>query len=204
MQRVVLVLAAEHLDGALQFRFPADKRVVVGDGVVETYHLCPPCFLMARFTLTTLSHGGIGILILANDLRHQFFDFTIHRLLEHITCLRLIEAQQCLDQMGHVELLGARTEHLIVGDGHQLIGLCRGGEFIIAFAWHALHAGKESVDILAETFQSVGIEVSDSLGKRLLSEEGGEDVLRSDKLMSAAAALLHRIAEHQVGIVAMF
>ena len=42
VQRIVLVLAAQHLDGAVKFLFTADKGVVVGKVVVDAQHIVTP------------------------------------------------------------------------------------------------------------------------------------------------------------------
>jgi hypothetical protein len=68
---------------------------------------------------------------------------------------------------------------------------------------HRLHAREEGLDVLVKQFQALGVDVSDGLGKRLLSEEGLEDMLGCDELMSVFLARGHRIIEHKVGIVAI-
>ena len=42
MERIVLVLAAQHLYGALQFSFSAYERIVILHRVVQAYHIFTP------------------------------------------------------------------------------------------------------------------------------------------------------------------
>ena len=42
VKRIVLVLAAQYLNGAVQFRLAPDQRIVVGQVVVDAQHIIPP------------------------------------------------------------------------------------------------------------------------------------------------------------------
>ena len=49
VQRVVLLLAAEHLYGSFQFRFTADEGIVRLEAIVEASHVVPPRFAFPFF-----------------------------------------------------------------------------------------------------------------------------------------------------------
>ena len=121
VQRVVLLLAAEHLDGALQFLLPSDERVVVLVGVVQAGHHLPPAFLavvcfLVLILILVIEAGQVVVVGIAG---HQFAEEVLlpiaEQVRQQIGSIRLLQVEDALHDVRHVDEVGTRVLYDSVG-----------------------------------------------------------------------------------------
>ena len=123
MQRVVLVASAEYLDGARQFLFPTDQRIVVLVEVVHTGDEASPGGLMLVFARLFLQM--VAEFIGTDQFTHEVALLGAQGIFQQIACPRLLELQDAHHQVGDVECLGTAVDHLCIGDIDHLTHECR-------------------------------------------------------------------------------
>ena len=139
VQRIVLVLAAEHLHGALQFGFATDERVMSSVCVVDTGDkLAPWC-------------GGVGIVIALcafarlvygvcrHERLHKLALLVARELVEQIGCLRVVEHEHRCHDVRHVERVLVGVLRLLDGERHHLGELLRTFDDEFLRLGHHLH-----------------------------------------------------------------
>ena len=146
VQRVVLVLSAEHPDGALHFLFAADERIMLFHQIVQAYHHATPRLRFGCFFIRIIAFGGgiryFQILdgrIFRNQLAEELRFLSVDASLQQIIGLRILKCQQSLYQMRYVYrvLIGMfrhKTSHL-----DQLGGLDGNLQFIVYSLRYRFH-----------------------------------------------------------------
>ena len=163
VQRVVLLLSAEHLQRAFQFLLAADERIVLAHQVVHAGHQLAPGllldfsvqrvvllaivvdveFLVAE-AMTAVKHVVVGwqtvleVLALdvveADEMRHEFGHLVLQIFLQHIGSPRLLQTEHGIGEMGHVGLFAAGEERVVAGGRNEFRHLHRHHRFLLLIA----------------------------------------------------------------------
>ena len=129
MQRIVLVAAAQHLNGALQLLFPSYQRVLL---LVEVVHASdepfPGCI---RLAFTRICLQLVVKVIATDEHAHEITLLACQCFLQQKACPRLLQVQDTHHQMRNVQRLGAAVDHLLAGIVNHLTQLSRHLGFIV-------------------------------------------------------------------------
>ena len=131
MQRVVLILSAQHLYGSFQFVFPSYQRVVRLQAVVQAGDVVPP-----RFALLLRGDGIVVFIdiLYVFVLRDEFADKFRHELdvfLQEIGRPGVFQLDHPLRQMRHVQCVAGFVVHDDVGMLEELVHLYRDFQFVL-------------------------------------------------------------------------
>ena len=194
MQGVVLLLAAEHLDGAAEFLLAADERMMAGEGVVQAGDESLPLVGVGLFVaLVVVVHFAFALLAVFvgfDEVDHEVFLAVAKVFLQQVAGPRVFHLEQRPDQMGHIETAGAGEDHHVVGGIDQLFHLHRRLGRIVGSLGNALNGLQVFLHLFGEHDQ-IGIVVDDRQEDGIV-EQGAEHVLGHDKLVVQGHAFLHR------------
>ena len=84
VERVVLFLAAQYLDGAFQFGFAAYQRVMLVQGIVQAGDVVAPGLLSGVFFLLSVVPVLVVCLIGGNQFLHEFGLFAVQLCLQQV------------------------------------------------------------------------------------------------------------------------
>ena len=183
MERIVLVLAAEHLDGALQLPLPTDERVVVRHMVVEARHQRTPGIIL--LCLLVIAAGSRWAIILTHNDTHEVAHGTVDGTLKHVVGLRILKLQHGIDEVRHTDALSSGVLHTQVGEFQQLLHLCRHGDggCVTVHFWNTLKGVEIMQQLVVEPFGALG-EILQGLLEGFLTQEGEKQVLGHGKLVA--------------------
>ena len=122
VQRIVLVLAAEHLDGAFEFSVAADERIVPGVSVGYACHKLAPCLtLWFGFAPGRVgADDGFPLVVVGHKRRHELAMALADESIELIGSARLFEHEHCGYDLGHVDNVDVGILRLAHGESHHL------------------------------------------------------------------------------------
>ena len=121
MQRVVLLLAAEYLDGAFQFGFATNERVLLVHDIVEAGHQLSP----GAVFVIIIQNRIVGVFHFRNQTCQEVLFLTLQLAFEQPCSIAVLQFQQSLHQMGQVYHRCTRACHLLIGMVHHLVELYR-------------------------------------------------------------------------------
>ena len=196
MQRIVLLLAAEHLDGALKFLLPSDERVVVLVGVVQAGHHLPPAFLaVVRFLVVILILViEAGQVVVVGIAGHQFAEEVLlpiaEQVRQQIGSIRLLQVEDAFHDVRHVDEVGTRVLYDPVGCCQGLAQLLRWvGHVVPDFTGYLLRLLEEVLQTAVHDVQ-VYVAVDERHVKLILLQQGLDEVLRHHELVAVLLAHL--------------
>ena len=194
MQRVVLVLAAQHLYGAFQFALSAYQRVVAFNDIIEAGDIFLPLLL-----LPLLSVALLEIIVIVCLVRQQHLHFPEHgieisaeSLLQQICRPRILKVQYAPQNQRYVDVLNAVSLADVRYVEYHRVHLSRevGHEAVLVL--HLLDVADKGLEFL---FQLFGIAVRlNALRERCGAQHRQQQVLRSDVLVMALLCDVHRVA----------
>ena len=100
MQRIVLVSAAQHLNGSLEFLLTANQRILLLVEVVHAGDEPSPGCLMLVFSCLLLQM--VVVVIAADELTHKLALITAQGVLQQIAGPRLFQIEDAEDEMREV------------------------------------------------------------------------------------------------------
>ena len=214
MQRVVLLLTTEHLDGALQLRLTAYQRVVLCHQVVEAHHLRAPSLVgplgglsLQRLVVTVLLlvvfHDIVVVAtIFGDDIAEEALNVVVHGLGEQVGRLRVGQLEHGHHKVGHVELLGRRTDHVLVGQAEELVELRRWRHLILHLTGHLLLAVKVFPYLTLEG-RGIAPAIGKSLAERHLGQQRHKHVLGHEELVTHMLGNIGELGDDSVHVIAM-
>ena len=140
VQRIVLVLAAEHLDGAFEFGVASDERIVLGVSVGYARHKFAPCLAM-WFGFVPGRVGaddGFPLVVVGHERRHELAMAVADVAVELICRARFFEHEHGGYDLGHVDNVDVGILRLAHGESHHLRELMRALDGIAHAFGHTL------------------------------------------------------------------
>ena len=192
VQRIVLVLAAEHANGALQLVLSSDERIVRSVRVVEAGHEAAPLLGLhvVAFFIAVLRHvheAHARHLVAADEERHESRLVVAYSEVQAVSRQRLLQLHHGGDDMRNVQLVAFRELRLLHGMRHHLAELLRTLYGVRDTLRHLLHLRQLRAQLLLNG-SCVQFGSGGSLHERFLLGDGVKHMLRRDKLMSPLVA----------------
>ena len=139
VQRIVLVLAAEHLHGALQFGFATDERVMSSVCVVDTGDKLAPWCEGVGIVIALCAFARLVYSVCRHERLHKLALLVARELVEKIGCLRVVEHEHGCHDVRHVERVLVGVLRLLDGERHHLGELLRTFDDELLRLGHHLH-----------------------------------------------------------------
>ena len=192
VQRIVLVLATEHANGALQLVLSSDERIVRSVRVVEAGHEAAPLLGLhvVAFFIAVLRHvheAHARHLVAADEERHESRLVVAYSEVQAVSRQRLLQLHHGGDDMRDVQLVAFRELRLLHGMRHHLAELLRTFYGVRDTLRHLLHLRQLRAQLLLNG-PCVQLGSGGSLHERFLLGDGVKHMLRRDKLMSPLVA----------------
>ena len=159
VQRVVLVLAAQHLDGAVQFSLTPDERVVVAYMIVDAQHIVAPstrgrsirCLaLLGIITAICIINGLLRITVVVQCRHEDANILLVHQRMQTVGCKGVFQFHHHVQQVGHIGDINAGAGTLELQSLHEhviLIGIhYLDIRFIVRNVLHAGYALPQFLD----------------------------------------------------------
>ena len=205
VQRIVLVLTAEHLDGTLQFSLASDERIVLGVGVGYARHKLTPCLparLGSRFHCLAIVDGFLRIIV-AHERRHEIAMTVAYKAVEFVGSTRLLKHEHSGYELGHVDNVDVGILCLTHRESHHLGELVRTLDGVVYAFGHAVEAVEKFADGSRELL-GIDVDIEQGVLKRLLTAYGKKHVFGCHKLMAPCVARLYCHAHGSGCIIAIF
>ena len=192
VQRIVLVLAAEHANGALQLVLSSDERIVRSVRVVEAGHEAAPLLGLhvVAFFIAVLRHvheAHARHLVAADEERHESRLVVAYSEVQAVSRQRLLQLHHGGYDMRYVQLVAFRKLRLLHGMRHHLAELLRTFYGVSDALRHLLHLRQLRTQLLLNG-PCVQLGSGGCFHERLLLGDGVKHMLRRDKLMSPLIA----------------
>ena len=198
VQRVVLLAAAEHLNGALQLLVAADERVVALYVVVHAGdEPSPRLWLFGVVVVVELSELLVQVVVEVDEVdevAHEVALLVAEGALQQVAGPRVVQAEQPRHEVWRVECRRAAVVHLLAGRRQQLLHLGRERQGVVIVAGHRLYGRQPLLDLLFELLWLV----EDVQGRVEVAvvDEGQQQVFGHDELMAVLRAALHGAIQH--------
>ena len=205
VQRIVLVLATQHLYGTFQFSLASDERIVLSVGIGYARHKLSPSLsarLGSRFHCLTIVDGFLRIIV-AHERCHEIALIVAYKAIELIGSTRLLEHEHGGYELWHVDNIDVGKLCLTHRESHHLGELVRTLDGIA----HAFRHTVKRVEIFAygsRKFLGVDIDIEQGDLKRLLTAYGKKHVFGCHKLVAPCVARLNCHAHGSSCIIAIF
>ena len=205
VQRIVLVLATQHLYGTFQFSLASDERIVLSVGIGYARHKLSPSLsarLGSRFHCLTIVDGFLRIIV-AHERCHEIALIVAYKAIEFIGSTRLLKHKHGGYELWHVDNVNVGILCLTHRESHHL------GELVRAFdgVAHTFGHTVKRVEIFAygsRKFLGVNIDIEQGILKRLLTADGEKHVFGCHKLVAPCVARLNCHTHGSGCIIAIF
>ena len=173
-------------------------------GVVQADHEFAPGLCLVVVLVVVSARLVVIVLVAFYQLTHEVLHVVLQDIVQQIGSKRLLQFEDALHDMGHIDHLGTRVLHRSHGSAQCLAQLFRQVGMIVAYVgWHLLL-------FLQIVLQSCvdGVQIHAAVDERhvelILLQQCTDEVLRRDKLMPEGLAYGVHVVEgliHALGIV---
>ena len=211
VQRVVLILAAQHLNGAVEFIFPSDEGIMVRQMVIDAQHIVAPasrnCLLFNRLLLCFRIIGPWLVLIvrrvkikLAQRLKEITLVFIADEQMQAICGIGLLQVHHLMNQVidiGRPDLCIAAKQHQ---GSHQLLILVGKSDDRLGVIFRdALHAVYPFAQLLNDIIDKViGCHIGKGRPHLAVVEGCQQDMLRGNQLVPVYAGKNRSIGQQSL------
>ena len=188
VQRVVLVAATQHLDGAFQLSLSAYEWVLLVQHVVHTcYQSSPASSILGLFAILAL--GRYLVLIVRDDVADKLRLVVAQVLFQQIGRPRVLQLQHRHHHMGDVQCLGTARDHLHRRLSHELCIEVRRHQLVVDVVGHPFLLSEFLLQFVFQR-RDVAIEVDDR-AEHILAQQCLKHHLGCDEFISALLAGIH-------------